>query len=380
MSAAIGPGGIPSALFLQFLQEECPGLVGAFDRWVDRRSAAVGPSPAAAARPRHNAGNASALPRHSMAHRDAAGQRRTSERSNSRSRSVSETRSRSRSPMPVSSPARCSPTPSVNSPPPASPASSCAISASMSRPSSRASSNEMDCGSNVSDETITGDEFITVASKKGKRKANSPSPTTNSAKIVCGPSTAPSQPYVAPRPKSACTSQTVPRNQRPPPIVIRDKKAWEAISKLAYERKLHFTKAVNTTEGIQVSTQDAEAYRLMTHFLTMQGVAYHRFPFGEEKGLRVVVRGVPKELATDAIKNDLIGQSLPVREVHRMYRARERAPIDLVVVILDLSPEGKKVFNLKSICHISGISVEPPHRRGIPGQCHRCQLYGHSAR
>ncbi|KAI8427030.1 hypothetical protein MSG28_014671 [Choristoneura fumiferana] len=273
--------------------------------------------------------------------------------------------------------------------PAASPASSSAASAS-SRSSSRASSSSRDsvpadehmedAVSNASDETLTGDGFI-VVTKKGKRKAISSSPTPNAPKQIRGSNSAPSQPYVAPRPRPRSRSpQQLPRSQRPPPIVIRDKSAWEAISRLAYERKLNFMKAVNATDGINVKTQDAESYRQMTRFLTQQGVAYHRYPFGEEKGLRVVVRGVPKELAVDAVKSDLIAQSLPVREVHRMYRARCKTPIDLVVVILDLSPEGKQIFNLKSVCHISGISVEPPHRRGTPGQCHRCQLYGHSAR
>ncbi|GBP35568.1 hypothetical protein EVAR_17430_1 [Eumeta japonica] len=31
------------------------------------------------------------------------------------------------------------------------------------------------------------------------------------------------------------------------------------------------------------------------------------------------------------------------------------------------------------VCGLSGIRVEAPHKKGGPGQCHRCQLYGHAA-
>ncbi|KAL0852945.1 hypothetical protein ABMA27_012738 [Loxostege sticticalis] len=49
-------------------------------------------------------------------------------------------------------------------------------------------------------------------------------------------------------------------------------------------------------------------------------------------------------------------------------------------MLLDHSAAAKDVFNIKAVCSISGLRVEPPRKRGTPGQCHRCQLYGHSAR
>lgn len=52
----------------------------------------------------------------------------------------------------------------------------------------------------------------------------------------------------------------------------------------------------------------------------------------------------------------------------------------MVLAVLDLTNEGKEIFNLKSVCSLTGIRVEPPYTRGLIGQCHRCQLYGHSAK
>lgn len=63
-----------------------------------------------------------------------------------------------------------------------------------------------------------------------------------------------------------------------------------------------------------------------------------------------------------------------------MYHPITRKPYEFVLVVLDLSPEGKKVFNVKTINSLSGIKVKTPRNKGIPGQCHRCQMYGHFAR
>ncbi|GBP29736.1 Nucleic-acid-binding protein from transposon X-element [Eumeta japonica] len=42
--------------------------------------------------------------------------------------------------------------------------------------------------------------------------------------------------------------------------------------------------------------------------------------------------------------------------------------------------EAKNIFNnLNRVCGLSGIRVGAPHKKGGPGQCHRCQLYGHAA-
>ncbi|KAM3961472.1 ovochymase-like [Aphomia sociella] len=63
-----------------------------------------------------------------------------------------------------------------------------------------------------------------------------------------------------------------------------------------------------------------------------------------------------------------------------MYRTRDKSPLDLVLIILELSPESKAIFNIKLVCFISGLNVETPKKRTYPGQCHRCLLYGLSAR
>ncbi|GBP69979.1 hypothetical protein EVAR_50748_1 [Eumeta japonica] len=69
----------------------------------------------------------------------------------------------------------------------------------------------------------------------------------------------------------------------------------------------------------------------------------------------------------------------PVHSVHRLCR-RDGSPFWLVLAVLPRTEEAKNIFNnLKRVCGLSGIRVEASHKKGGPGQCHRCQLYGHAA-
>ncbi|GBP24948.1 hypothetical protein EVAR_12615_1 [Eumeta japonica] len=72
-------------------------------------------------------------------------------------------------------------------------------------------------------------------------------------------------------------------------------------------------------------------------------------------------------------------QVYPIQAVHRMHR-RDGTALGLVLVILNKMDGATDVFkSLANVCGLSGITVEPPYKRGIPGQCHRCQLYSQAA-
>lgn len=144
--------------------------------------------------------------------------------------------------------------------------------------------------------------------------------------------------------------------------------------------RVQYRTARSTAEGIKVQLSTSDDHRKLTAMLRSQNIPYHTFTLPEERKLRVVIRNVPVELGTDLVKEDLSQQGLPVIEVHRMIRGHTRQPFDLIMVVLDLSKEGKDIFNITTVCGLSGIVVEPPRRNGMLSQCHRCQLYGHSAR
>ncbi|KAA5621919.1 hypothetical protein F3H11_32070, partial [Pseudomonas aeruginosa] len=132
--------------------------------------------------------------------------------------------------------------------------------------------------------------------------------------------------------------------------------------------------------GIQIKVRTSDDHRALSSYLRKERISFHTYTLQEERELRAVIRGIPKELDAELVKADLLEQGLPVNSVHRMHTGRGREPYNMVLVALQPTPEGKQIFNIRTVCSLSGIAVETPHKKGTPSQCHNCQLYGHSSR
>lgn len=236
------------------------------------------------------------------------------------------------------------------------------------------------------------DGFVTVdrrkrkLGKKGKSESVAKTPNLGTSPPLPSHNATPATAAIPAAPATATTPTapaplSSPRKERPPPpIFLREKAKWANVEKLLSLKGIHFVKAQSVKESIKLQLQTSDDHRRLTTLLRSESIGFHTYALECEKSLRVVIRGLPAEFDPATIRADLESQGFPIREVHRMYSGRDKRPFDLVLVILDLSPEGKKIFGLKTVCRLSGLSVEAPFRLGPPGQCHRCQLYGHSAR
>ncbi|GBP44296.1 hypothetical protein EVAR_27253_1 [Eumeta japonica] len=68
----------------------------------------------------------------------------------------------------------------------------------------------------------------------------------------------------------------------------------------------------------------------------------------------------------------------PVFAVDRMHR-RNGKELGLVLAVLHKSDNAKDIFKTpRKACSLSDITVEAPYKKSGPGQCFRCQLYGHA--
>lgn len=179
---------------------------------------------------------------------------------------------------------------------------------------------------------------------------------------------------------SPSVATTSAKKERPPPIYLRQKEKWERVVTASKTNSIAFSHAKNTKDGIKIQVPSGYEHRRLTSFLKKEGIGFHTYDLKEERLLRIVIRGIPVEKSTESIKNDLLSQNFPVREVHRMFSIRRAKSYGLILVVLDRTAQGKAGFNPKVIDGISGFSFEHPHRNSSPSQCHRCQLFGHSAR
>lgn len=209
--------------------------------------------------------------------------------------------------------------------------------------------------------------------------ASQPAPATASDALAPPlPATQPAPASATNKPATRAAHQPPPSAKPPPPVFLRDKAKYEDVRKLVRDANIVVTKARNMGPSILMETPSIEAFRGLTRLLTQNKIAYHTYALPEERKIRAVLRGVPFELSNEAILNDLVAQGFAAEAVHKMYTSRGRQ-YQMALVILTNSPSSRDIFKESiTVCGLSYIRAERPHHRG-PGQCHRCQLYGHAA-
>ncbi|KAJ8703933.1 hypothetical protein PYW07_013227 [Mythimna separata] len=70
------------------------------------------------------------------------------------------------------------------------------------------------------------------------------------------------------------------------------------------------------------------------------------------------------------------GWGVPVQAVHRLRQCSDE--YDMVLAVIDRSEGKNPIFSVKTVVNLSGISLEKPYKSKVVGQCHNCQLFGHS--
>ncbi|GBP33578.1 hypothetical protein EVAR_28734_1 [Eumeta japonica] len=142
---------------------------------------------------------------------------------------------------------------------------------------------------------------------------------------------------------------------------------------------INYTSARNTLHGIKITVDSIADFRSLNSLLIKSNIPFHTYALEEERKIKAVLRNIPLEISTDCIKSDLESQNYPVFAVHRMHR-RDGTVIGHVLAVLHKSDTAKDIFKSPpKVCGLSGIIVEAPYRKSGPGQCYRCQLYGHAA-
>jgi hypothetical protein len=180
-----------------------------------------------------------------------------------------------------------------------------------------------------------------------------------------------------PAPAKQVAQNKPPAENKIPPIIIRDAAKWASVSSAMTTRQIKFSKAKTCIDGIRVNTVTVDDFRALTRLLEERKVPYHSFALPEQKTLRAVLRTVPCEIAIDDVRADLEEQGLAPIKVTRMTSSRSKKPLPLVLV--EVPKDKGAIFELKAVCHLS-VTVERPHKKGAPSQCHRCQRFHHSQR
>ncbi|KAK9717100.1 hypothetical protein QE152_g24371 [Popillia japonica] len=126
----------------------------------------------------------------------------------------------------------------------------------------------------------------------------------------------------------------VSRENGIPPIVLREKSGWCGISAEIRRKGLNFLKAQNIAEGIRVFPTAESDFRGIVKFFTSEKIPFHTYQLPSEKGLNVVIRGIPSEIPEDQILKHLRELGFSPDSVARLRRRRGGASMPLVLVKL----------------------------------------------
>jgi predicted Zn-ribbon and HTH transcriptional regulator len=131
-------------------------------------------------------------------------------------------------------------------------------------------------------------------------------------------------------------------------------------------------------QGIRVQPTSTDDFRSLTRFLDAEKVEFLTYTLDEDKTIRAVLRPVPTDIDPEEVKQDLEDQGYHPVKVSRMVRSRGKKPMPLVLV--EVPPFEKKIFDdLKAVLSLM-VTVERPRKSVFPAQCHSCQRYHHSQR
>ncbi|GJQ69154.1 hypothetical protein Trydic_g14669 [Trypoxylus dichotomus] len=164
------------------------------------------------------------------------------------------------------------------------------------------------------------------------------------------------------------------KERKPPPIVLREEGKLNLIRREAEANDIAITGCKNTKEGVKIFTKTTSDFRDLRRLLEGKNVQIHTFSLQEEKTLKVVLRGIPREIEVNEVEEELRERGFPVVSAARMKRFKEELP--LVMVNVEKGEEGKKIFDVRDVAGMR-IRVEPKRKPTNTSQCFRCQLYGH---
>lgn len=132
------------------------------------------------------------------------------------------------------------------------------------------------------------------------------------------------------------------------------------------------------TNYTKIICQSFNDHKAMVQYFDKNKLPYHTFGDPSKRKMKVVIRGLPKDVDLDKLKQEFKSANIPVVRIHKMHMkefAKERDP--LILAVVPYNDEGKNLLKVKQIFGYD-VKMEPPNPK--IKQCHRCQKWGHSQR
>lgn len=166
------------------------------------------------------------------------------------------------------------------------------------------------------------------------------------------------------------------KEPRPPPIVLREEGKLEIVRLEAEANKIRIDSCRATREGIKLFVSTASEFRRLKKLLEGKSIQHHTYCLKEERPLKVVLRGIPREIGVKDVGEELTDREFLVLSATHIKRLKEDLP--LVLVSTEKTDAGKKLFNGEDVVGMK-IRTEPKRKPTSSSQCFRCQLFNTAA-
>ncbi|GJQ83770.1 hypothetical protein Trydic_g6801 [Trypoxylus dichotomus] len=112
--------------------------------------------------------------------------------------------------------------------------------------------------------------------------------------------------------------------------LLREEGKLEIIRTESAANNIQLRSCKSTREGIKLFPETAADFRRLRNLFDGKKVQYYTFSLKEEKQLKVVLRGMPKDIPVQEVENELIQRGFPVSSTTKMKRFKEELPLILV--------------------------------------------------
>ena len=173
----------------------------------------------------------------------------------------------------------------------------------------------------------------------------------------------------------------------PPAIGIENKHAtFRLLLSLKTTLEKEYVASFNS-QGLRVQCSAQEDYATLQMLLSTAKVQYFTYLATRQNYAKVILRGLPPNIAEEDILDELQGMKFPVISVRQLKKTQVdpdteiRTKVPLPVWLLTLKNEaGAKdsIVHLKSILNLM-IKIEEYEGSATPMECYRCQRFGHKA-
>ncbi|CAH2018661.1 unnamed protein product [Acanthoscelides obtectus] len=159
-----------------------------------------------------------------------------------------------------------------------------------------------------------------------------------------------------------------------PPINIEGTADWSSLSRMMNSKGIQFSKAGRGT-SVKVFTNTPADYRQLVALLESIKRPFFTYQLKEDRMDQRVIRGLPREMSVNDIKEDLVSQGIADAVVQQLTSRTTKKPLRSSVKTK--MPE--KLAEIQRLAMLT-VSFERKKKSSEPSQCYRCQRYGHTQR